>query len=198
MTAASTIRWWPPVGILAMVVLGLTVGHGSTPLDDWFTRTGAAHPVLGELLWFTYPPVLQVLLVIAVVLALYRRRWRMAAVVALTPLIGVAAERLLKRLFGREKEGALAYPSGHVTVLVTVLGMVVLAVGVTAWLVVAATVFALLGLLGQAFTYHYFTDTVGAVFLGTALVCSCVPARPNLTGVNPAATCVTAAVNMGS
>ncbi|TPG31543.1 PA-phosphatase [Mycolicibacterium hodleri] len=171
MTAANTLRWWPPVGILAMVALGLAVGHGSTPLDDWFIRAGGSHPALGELLWFTYPPVLQILLVAAVVIALYRRRWRVAAAVALTPLTGVLAERLLKWLFGREREGALSYPSGHVTVMVAVLGMVVLAVGVKAWLVSAAAVFALLGLLGQSFTYHYFTDTIGAAFLGTALVC---------------------------
>ena len=29
----------------------------------------------------------------------------------------------------------------------------------------------LLAALGQAFTYHYFTDTVGAVLLTTALLC---------------------------
>jgi hypothetical protein len=38
------------------------------------------------------------------------------------------------------------------------------------WLLVSAGVVALLGLLGQSFTYHYFTDTIGAVFLGTSLV----------------------------
>ncbi|MBJ7341714.1 PA-phosphatase [Mycolicibacterium sp.] len=171
MTAAKLIRWWPPVGILVMVALGLLVGVGSTPLDDWFIRTGATHPVLEELLWFTHPPVLQGLVVFAVVVALYRRRWRLAAIVALTPLVAVIAVRVLKRLFGRHKVDGLAYPGGHVTVAVVVLGMVVLVAGVTVWRLAAAAVLALLGLLGQSFTYHYFTDTVGAVFLGTALVC---------------------------
>ena len=30
---------------------------------------------------------------------------------------------------------------------------------------------AVLGMLGQGVTYHYFTDTVGGVLLGTAIVC---------------------------
>ena len=34
-----------------------------------------------------------------------------------------------------------------------------------------AVVVSVLGALGQAVTYHYFTDTVGAVLLGTAVVC---------------------------
>jgi hypothetical protein len=55
--------------------------------------------------------------------ALYRRRPRMAAVIVVTPLVALVAERVCKRLFG------------------------------------------------QSFTYHYFTDTIGALFLGTALVC---------------------------
>jgi membrane-associated phospholipid phosphatase len=153
-----------------MVGLGLAVGDGSTPVDDWFIRAGAAHPSVDRLLWFTFPPLLQLLLAAAAAAALYRRRWRLAAVVALTPLVAVVAVRLLKRLFGREREGALAYPSGHVTVMVTVLGMVVLVFGVGRWLLAATTVFAFLGLAGQALTYHYFTDTIGAAFLGTALV----------------------------
>jgi hypothetical protein len=167
----SALRWWPPIGILAMVVLGLAVGDGSTSVDDWFSRTGAAHPVLGRLLWFTHPLMLLLLLVLAAAAALHRRRWRVGAAVVLTPLIAVIAVRVLKRLFGRYKGEGLAYPGGHVTVAVVVLGMVLLVAGATVWLLVAAAVVALLGVLGQAFTYHYFTDTIGAVFLGTALVC---------------------------
>ena len=39
------------------------------------------------------------------------------------------------------------------------------------WAVIVAVVFCLLAVLGQGVTYHYFTDTVGAVLLGTAVVC---------------------------
>ncbi len=33
-----------------------------------------------------------------------------------------------------------------------------------------------LAVIGQSVTYHYFTDTIGALFLGTALVCVAVRA----------------------
>ncbi|TQR87974.1 PA-phosphatase [Mycobacterium hodleri] len=141
------MKWWPAVGLPLMVVLGLAVGDRSTGVDDWFNRNGwAAHPVLGRLLFFTEPLLLQLL------------------------LVGVVAVRVLKRLFGREREGALAYPSGHVTVMMTVLGVVVLVWGARRWLLLAAAVFAGLGTAGQALTYHYFTDTIGAVLLGSSLV----------------------------
>ena len=167
----QALKWWPAVALPLMVVLGLAVGDRSTGIDDWFNRNGwAAHPVLGRLLFFTEPLLLQLLLVAAVGLALYRRRWRLAAVVALTPLAGVVAVRVLKRLFGREREGALAYPSGHVTVMMTVLGVVVLVWGARRWLLLVGAMFAVLGTAGQALTYHYFTDTIGAVLLGSSLV----------------------------
>jgi membrane-associated phospholipid phosphatase len=171
MTPDGVLRWWPPIGILAMVALGLVVGDGTTRLDDWFTHAGDAHPGVARLLFFTQPVVLGALLLAAVVVALWRRRWRMALVVVLTPVVAVVAVRVLKALFGREREGALAYPSGHVTVMTAVLGMVVTVAGMRLWPIVAAAVFALLGIAAQALTYHYFTDTVGAAFLGTALVC---------------------------
>jgi hypothetical protein len=171
MTMTTAVRWWPLVGLAALVGLGLVVGKGSTPLDEWFTRTGEEHPLLGRLLFFTDGRGVFVVGAIVLAATLFRRRWRFAAVIAVTPLVAVAAARLCKRLFGRLSDGVLAYPSGHTTLAVVVLGLAVLAAGVTVWSVTAAAVVAVLGVLGQAFTYHYFTDTIGAVFLGTSLVC---------------------------
>jgi membrane-associated phospholipid phosphatase len=168
MAVPTAVRWWPLVGLAAMVLLGLVVGKGTTPLDDWFIRTGDAHPLLGRLLFFTDGRVVFVAWAIVVAVALVRRRWRFAAV---TPLVAVAAARLCKRLFGRLSDGELAYPSGHTTLAVVVLGLAVLTAGVAVWSVAAAAVLAVFGVLGQAFTYHYFTDTIGAVFLGISVVC---------------------------
>jgi hypothetical protein len=171
MARQTAIRWWPPIGLLAMVLLGLIVGRHSTSVDDWFIRTGRAEPYLGRLLIFTDPRVVFTLWVITVGVELYRRRWRMVALIVATPVVALIAERVCKPLFGRDKAGGLAYPSGHTALTVVVLGLAVLVAGGAAWAVVSAAVFALLALLGQSFTYHYFTDTIGALFLATALVC---------------------------
>jgi hypothetical protein len=165
------IRWWPPIGLLAMALLGVVVGKGSTTIDEWFSRTGNENPFLGRLLFFTDPRVLAALLLGALLVAMYRRRWRAVVVVAVTPVVAVVAARLFKSVFGRESGGVLAYPSGHTALAVGVLGTVVLAAGGTAWAVAIALVWSLLAALGQAFTYHYFTDTVGAALLTTALLC---------------------------
>jgi membrane-associated phospholipid phosphatase len=74
------------------------------------------------------------------------------------------------------KDEGLAYPSGHTTLIVVLLGMLIVAVGVRRWLVWAVVAFAVLGIIGQAVTYHYLTDTVGSVLLGTSLVCLAVAA----------------------
>ncbi|MDT5106622.1 MAG: hypothetical protein QOI25_4135, partial [Mycobacterium sp.] len=171
MTVTTAVRWWPLVGLAALVALGLVVGKGSTPLDDWFTRTGEVHPFLGRLLFFTDGRVVFVVWAIVLAATLLRRRWRLAAVIAVAPLVAVVAARLCKRLFGRLSDGVLAYPSGHTTLAVVVLGLAALAAGVAVWSVVAAAVVAVLGVFGQAFTYHYFTDTVGGVLLGSAIGC---------------------------
>lgn len=184
MTVQKFVRWWPPVGLLAMVLLGLGVGKASTRVDDVFQQAGrATQPYSGLLLFFTDPRVVTVMLMVAVVITLWHKRWRVAAVIALGPQLAVLIERGLKQLFGRHKGGALAYPSGHTALMVTVLGMIVVAAGAALWSRVLSGIFVTLGMLGQAMTYHYFTDTVGALLFGSSLVCvaalaaGAVPAR---------------------
>ncbi|WP_158021304.1 PA-phosphatase [Mycolicibacterium chubuense] len=152
------------------MVLGLAVGKGSTPLDDHFREAGEVHPELGRLLVFTDGRVSFSVWAVVLAVALWRRRRRLSAVVAVSPFVAVLTARLAKRAFGRFRGDALAYPSGHTTLAVVVLGMAVLVAGMAAWAVVSAAVVAVFAALGQAFTYHYFTDAVGALFLGTALV----------------------------
>jgi membrane-associated phospholipid phosphatase len=155
-----------------MLLLGWAVGKRSTPVDDWFSRH--RHSPAQWLLFFTDARVLALVLTAAVAVALYRRPWRLAAVMVVSPAVAVGLVQLFKRLFDREKGGSLAYPGGHVTVTVVVLGMVVLLAGAAVWAVLVAITFVVLGMLGQAVTYHYFTDTVGGLLLGTAIVCVAV------------------------
>jgi hypothetical protein len=173
MSVVRVIRWWPPVGVLAMLALGWVVGKGSTAVDDWFVQD--AHDLFGEypsrLLvltdWWLLGPVLAV----CVMAALYRRQWRLAVVTLLSPFAAIGIGEAFKRLFERHKGGALAYPSGHMTVVVIVMGMVVLVAGGRVWAVAIAVTVGLLAMLGLACTYHYLTDTIGAVLLTTAIVC---------------------------
>ena len=166
-----------------MVLLGWTVGRGTTRLDSWFLND-ALDTVGGYsrlLLVFTDPVLLVLVLLTAVAVALHRRQWRLAVVIAVCPMIAVAIAQICKLLFGRTKGGSLAYPSGHTTALVAVAGMILLVAGARLWAVTVAATVILLGMFGLAMTYHYFTDTVGALLLGTAVVCvaarvaGCVP-----------------------
>jgi membrane-associated phospholipid phosphatase len=163
------VRLWPPIGVAAMLLLGWVVGKGATPVDDWFQRYWDSPA--RRLAFVTSPRVLVVVLVIVLLVALYRRRWRLAAVTPLAPLVAIVFVQLLKPVFGREKAGGLAYPSGHVTTLVVVMGLVVLAAGCAWWAVLVAVAAILLGMVGVGITFHYFTDTVGGLLLGSAIVC---------------------------
>lgn len=152
-----------------MVLLGLGVRDGATPVDAWMQQ--ARNGPLGSLLLLTDYRTLQTLLAATVTVALVRKLWLLVPLALVTPAVGVLSTESLKPLFGRLHGGALAYPSGHITAMVVALGMLILAVGARRWLVWAAVAFAALGIVGQAVTYHYFTDAVGSVLLGTSLVC---------------------------
>lgn len=152
-----------------MVLLGLGVRDGATPVDAWMQQ--ARGGPLGSLLLLTDYRTVQALLLTAVAVSLYRRMWALVPVIVVVPIVAVWAARALKPIFGRLKDEGLAYPSGHTAAMVAVLGMLILAIGVRRWLLWAVAVFAALGILGQSVTYHYFTDAVGALLLGTSLVC---------------------------
>jgi membrane-associated phospholipid phosphatase len=156
-----------------MLLLGWAVGKGSTPVDDGFSRY--AHEVLGAnprwLLIFTDWWLLGPVLAACVAVALYRRRWWLAVAVLACPFLAIALAQAFKRLFGRHNGAYLEYPSGHTTLVVSVLGMVVVVAGARLWAVAVAIVVSLLGMLGLvACGYHYLTDTIGALLLATALV----------------------------
>lgn len=173
-----------------MLLLGWLVGGSSTALDDWFH--GLGHTALRRLNSLADPRLLIALLAVVLIVAAWQRRWRLAAMTALAPLVGIAFVRVLKPIFGRDRGGGLAYPSGHITTTTIVLGMAVLVVGAARWAVVIAAVVVALAALGVGVSFHYFTDTVGGVLLGSAVVCAAaVIARRDLTRVNPAATWIT-------
>jgi hypothetical protein len=58
--------------------------------------------------------------------------------------------------------------------------------------VLIAVGYIALAMVGVGATFHYFTDTVGGVLLGTSIVCiGALVARSDLTPVNPTAIYVT-------
>ena len=91
----------------------------------------------------------------------------------LCPLFSIMITEVLKRLYNRHNGPDFPlYPSGHTASIISVTGMVALVAGYRLWALAVAIAVSLLGALGLiAFGYHYFTDTVGAALLTTALVC---------------------------
>ena len=173
-----------------MIVLGLAVGKGSTPLDDWFLRLG--HGPVGMLHDLANPLLLIVLVLVVPSAALFRRRWRFAAVALLFPPAAYLLVQFIKPFFGRMKDGGLAYPSGHITITTVVFGLFVLMAGGALWAVLVAVAYEALAMVGVGSTFHYFTDTVGGVLLGTSVVAlAALVAHRDLTRVNPGAIYVT-------
>ncbi|WP_308010149.1 hypothetical protein [Mycolicibacterium fortuitum] len=53
----------------------------------------------------------------------------------------------------------------------TVAALLVLVAGLSLWATAVAISLVLLGIFGLSMTFHYFTDTVGGVLLGTSVAC---------------------------
>jgi hypothetical protein len=170
-----------------MILVGLAVGKGSTPVDDWFDKFD--HHAAWTLANLAKPPMLAVIATGVVAVALRRRWWRFAAVVVVFPPAAYLVVLFVKPLFGRIKGDGIAYPSGHITVTTIVLGLFVLVTGGALWSVLVAVPYVAVAMLGVGAAFHYFTDTVGGVLLGTSVVClAALVARADLTRVNPGAT----------
>lgn len=176
-----------------MLVLGWAVGTGSTPVDGWFAEQVAAVVGLNPrwLLIFSNGWLAVVVLAVCLAVTVRRRQRPLSVAVLGVPLVAILLSSGLKRLFGRRNGPYLEYPSGHTTLLVVVLGMMVVVAGWRLWALTVATVLSLLGMLGLvACGYHYLTDTIGAVLLASALVCLAAPlaGRPvRLAPAHPAA-----------
>jgi membrane-associated phospholipid phosphatase len=153
-----------------MLLLGWAVGRGSTAVDDWFQ--GLRHSPVRWLQFLADPWALAIVLVGCVAIAVARRQWYLAAAAVLAPAVAIVLARLFKLLFERQKgRGIFAYPSGHTTFMVVVLGMAIIVAGIALWAVLVAVAWCVLAMVGVGVTFHYFTDTVGGLLLGTAVVC---------------------------
>jgi membrane-associated phospholipid phosphatase len=169
-------------------LLGAWLGHGAhtdpvdTAVDSRVRSSLAGHLKLLELL--ARPgdlPAITGITAILVLACLLRRRYRKAALVAISiPAAAVITERLLKPLVGRTALGFLSFPSGHATgtfalaTAITVLLAGTPSVPRAVRLAVAAIAFAVASVVATAMIalgFHYFTDAIAgaAVGIGTVL-----------------------------
>ena len=168
-------------------LLGALLGHGAhadpvdTAVDSRVRAIFAGHLKLLEWLdWLGDLPAITGITAILVLVCLLRRRYRGAALVAISiPAAAVITERVLKPLVGRTALGFLSFPSGHATgtfALATAISVLLagtpgmsravrLAVAVIAFVVASAVAIAMIAL-----GFHYFTDAVAGAAVGTGAV----------------------------
>jgi len=177
--------------VAVAVAIGAAFAHQSTA--DWFDRV-ADDPVIrllgghqGLLLWMQDPgtQVPAGLLSLAMAVACLVTRRLNGVVLALVAVFVATRidEWLLKPLFHRTYLGALSYPSGHTTSVVTIIACYVVLFLLPPrrplarrWLLaglavlLALVVITALGVIGLR--WHYLTDVVGGAAVGVAAVCA--------------------------
>jgi membrane-associated phospholipid phosphatase len=183
---------------IVLVVLGVLFSGQATadpfdravdaPVINWL----AGHQTLA--LWLAYPATLVPAGTVSVIAAAIclARGWLRGAVLALlaVPVASGLNDAIFKHLFHRTYLGALTYPSGHATAassLAAALTVLLLAsrstnpllssrstnpllrwlIPALAWLAVVVVAVGVIGL-----RWHYFTDTIGGIALGTGTVCA--------------------------
>ncbi|MBB4684705.1 phosphatase PAP2 family protein [Amycolatopsis jiangsuensis] len=175
MTARRALALVAALFALGTLVLGLLVAQrGPGALDMWATEvTGRlSETLLDVLLLPTEPYVLVPAIALIAGSCLYLRRRGDALLAVAGPVLAVSLNTwVLKPLFGRWKDGGLAYPSGHTVSLVSVLVLLVLLARPKVGAALAAVVLlgcATVGLVGAG--YHYLTDVAGGGCFATFVV----------------------------
>ncbi len=174
LTATVELSWWR--------VLDHT-------LNDW----AAAHRVMtlwraGKVIFDVATPevALPITLVLGALVAWRRRRWQILGDAAVRVGLVVAAVLVLKPLIAapgptRNSMGPHggAFPSGHTTSTVVCVALVLAWAGrprsVTGRVAVDAAVVAVVGVTVIYLSYHYLSDVVGGVVLGTLIATAPLP-----------------------
>jgi membrane-associated phospholipid phosphatase len=186
---------WAGWLLAACVILVAGLGaafHGQTRADGFdsavdspFITLFGGHNQL--LLWLAYPGTLVPAIVISVAVAAYcliagRLNGAVLALAAV-PAATALDDEVLKRVFDRTYLGALTFPSGHTTSIVSLTAALAVLLLIPPQrpgtrlarvLVVAAgcVVSALVASAVIALRWHYFTDTVAGAAVGVGTVCA--------------------------
>jgi membrane-associated phospholipid phosphatase len=184
-------RAWPVLAgcVIVIATLGLLLREQAQPdgldsvVDSAMVASFSGHR--GVLPWLALPgstiPLIAVSVAIAVGCLIARRRNGAVLAVTAVPVTAFLDDRVLKHLVDRTHFGQLSFPSGHTAsamTLATVLGVLLhdparrpaTRVARAALMAVACAVTALVAVGVIGLRWHYFTDTVGGVALGTGTV----------------------------
>jgi membrane-associated phospholipid phosphatase len=184
-------RAWPVLAtcVIVLAALGLLLRERARPdgfdsaVDSAMVASFSGHR--GVLPWLALPgstiPLITVSIAIAVGCLIARRPRGVVLAVTAVPVTAFLDDTVLKHLVGRTHLGQLSFPSGHTAsamTLATVLGVLLhdparrtaTRLARTALVAVACAVTAVVAAGVIGLRWHYFTDTVGGVALGTATV----------------------------
>jgi membrane-associated phospholipid phosphatase len=188
---ARRTRAWPVLATCVMVLaaLGLLLRDQAQPdrldavVDTAMIASFRGHQ--GILPWLALPGSAISLIVVSIAIAvgclIAGRPNGVVLAVTAVPVTAFLDDRILKHLVDRTHSGQLSFPSGHAAsamTLATVLGVLLhyparrtstrLAGAALVILTCAVTALVAIGVVGLR--WHYFTDTVGGVALGTGTV----------------------------
>jgi membrane-associated phospholipid phosphatase len=184
-------RAWPVLAacVLVIATLGLLLREQAQPdrldsiVDTALVASFRGHQ--GVLSWFALPgstiPLIAVSIAIAAGCLIARRPNGAVLAVTAVPVTAFLDDRVLKHLVDRTHSGQLSFPSGHAAsamTLATVLGVLLhdpaqrtaarVARAALVLLTCAVASLVAVGVIGLR--WHYFTDTVAGVALGTGTV----------------------------